>query len=1320
MAPVSLRDESGHGVLLAAPGPHGENPIVIGCSAGAGRLLGASAPDLLGQPLDALFSDAALGHAVARAAARGQHAELEGAASRGNSSGGGHVNVLVATEGLCSTHVASIVALVENDEEAQEGGEGATRRDAGRGAFGEVKSLLRSAPDGAPDPSLLNRIDESWLQNGAPAHYRALAERAGKSVGECLGQCLCSPCPDYPILYASQRFVALFGHPLSGLLGKNPRVLQDSAAPRQGISRAAAALSACRSFACVVANCTRRGDPVRNLLTVQPLLRRGVPVVFVGWQMEIAGCEELLPPELLAGECFVENAVGTPVHVEIQSRPRAPPPLAPPPAPAPAAEAAGAPRPEELHASPTAAESGGRSARPSALLSPGGNKKRGGAATERERSSTGDDTTEVPRQKTNMSSAEYECGLDIRGLKQQALATVELTELEVQQYARMFRTFDVDGSGTIDTEELRDVMKCLGVRVTDKELLELQQTVDSNGSGEIEFDEFLVLMKQYKDSCRFKVLNKNQFAAEHIQNATKSSKVLPDARWKWVWDSMIILITLYYVLVVFYEDARSYPMFRLRMIGESFVSLFLFLDILLSFNIARPHPRRTSTLVESTMDLVRMYVYSPAFRLDICAAIPLDLALRGAGYDTAAQYCRHLRLLRLFRVQSLYQILPRGTMPPLYVRFHFHYVPLIKAGFWWVTMVHILACIRLLITSASRKLKALPGAPDGAPLALEPEEDYVTAIYWVLYTLTTVGYGDIPVDSDSEKLFACLLFIVGLVVNGVMIGKLTVIIQKGDVDSERKERMRETLAVIEHFDVPEVLQDEILAFQYHVLANSLSTSYSEVIVGLPQNLKDNLGMYMRIKFISAVGLFADAQEECKVALAQSLQNLLTAPEELVFVAGDPAEEMFFMAHGFADMIDMSGRYMGTVKKGSNFGEEALITQTPRTYSVKSLTYCELFVLVHGDFIDILKRFPAFRAAVAHEMGKRDQEWKEERQQHRASVHSGSDPMEGSKRTASVSGHHPHLPGNVTLTNAIDQAVGRAEEEEAAAKYYPGPAEGNYGLATMQSFIRPQPAASFRISPPAPLPPEQRRPPPGRSAVRKSFGEWTAATAAAESSSSDETAGTQPTEGRPAPTAAWDAERGPRGGRARRGGPGRARRRNQFPARAKRASLRSMAAEIRALREGMQRFAGTSREMQHALLGRMDALEEAVHPEGSGGALHRDSASTVPSVTVRRQSVAQRVGATLTAPLGRTQDRRLSAAFPTRSTEREQARTCNFEMPQPPTSSPRNAAGKPDIGGFFKRGSKLTQRRDLPELAVPAAGSSGPADEPFVMVPQPLR
>eukprot|EP00439_Symbiodinium_sp_Y106_P073117 s887_g13.t1 len=71
----------------------------------------------------------------------------------------------------------------------------------------------------------------------------------------------------------------------------------------------------------------------------------------------------------------------------------------------------------------------------------------------------------------------------------------DLTEEQKQELKEVFDLYDTDGSAAIDNSELKGLMQVLGFSSTSREeLVAMMMSVDKDGSGEIELDEFLQMM----------------------------------------------------------------------------------------------------------------------------------------------------------------------------------------------------------------------------------------------------------------------------------------------------------------------------------------------------------------------------------------------------------------------------------------------------------------------------------------------------------------------------------------------------------------------------------------------------------------------------------------------------------------------------------------------------------------------------------------------------------------------------------------------------------------------------------------------------------
>eukprot|EP00096_Caligus_rogercresseyi_P002169 TRINITY_DN1413_c0_g1_i1.p1 TRINITY_DN1413_c0_g1~~TRINITY_DN1413_c0_g1_i1.p1 ORF type:complete len:182 (+),score=59.63 TRINITY_DN1413_c0_g1_i1:122-667(+) len=78
--------------------------------------------------------------------------------------------------------------------------------------------------------------------------------------------------------------------------------------------------------------------------------------------------------------------------------------------------------------------------------------------------------------------------------KQLELGKTNITQKELDEFSECFRMFDKDGDGTIDVKELGAVLRSLGNNPSEEDIEEMIEDADEDGSGSINFPEFIALM----------------------------------------------------------------------------------------------------------------------------------------------------------------------------------------------------------------------------------------------------------------------------------------------------------------------------------------------------------------------------------------------------------------------------------------------------------------------------------------------------------------------------------------------------------------------------------------------------------------------------------------------------------------------------------------------------------------------------------------------------------------------------------------------------------------------------------------------------------
>lgn len=81
---------------------------------------------------------------------------------------------------------------------------------------------------------------------------------------------------------------------------------------------------------------------------------------------------------------------------------------------------------------------------------------------------------------------------------------LKLTEMQISEFREAFALFDKDGDGHVTASELKVVFESLGQKPTKEDIDAMIAEVDDDGNGEMEFEEFALLMSERMDKTETK------------------------------------------------------------------------------------------------------------------------------------------------------------------------------------------------------------------------------------------------------------------------------------------------------------------------------------------------------------------------------------------------------------------------------------------------------------------------------------------------------------------------------------------------------------------------------------------------------------------------------------------------------------------------------------------------------------------------------------------------------------------------------------------------------------------------------------------------
>ncbi len=420
-----------------------------------------------------------------------------------------------------------------------------------------------------------------------------------------------------------------------------------------------------------------------------------------------------------------------------------------------------------------------------------------------------------------------------------------------------------------------------------------------------------------------------------VVSSVPKGVVLPDSIWRQTWEFIALVLLVISLFMVPYQISFSDKgVDKMQFLLDLVIDLFFAADIIA--RITKFAVIKDGFLVSVPSEFRKIYIRGE-FPADLFSSMPVSFFVYLIG--TKNHYYGISRLVQITRIRRFGKYLSNfieAVTSRSKIVVSTGSLRIFQIGFFVVCLCHWFACAYHYIGTKSDTSYNWIVVDDsiGTTMGLR----YLRSFYWALYTgkllcainshrlghfhfhgfylcvicsffsVTTIGYGAIPVVTNSERVFAMIAMAIGAVIcdAGITAVLTSIISNKDHQAGTNNRRVQCSKRFMISNCLTTDLQNRVLDFYSYADGELQNICENEILGDLSTSLKNEVLAYFCFGPLKTSHMLRGFSEGAIVTLVNGMTSYLAIPGEKLSEIGKPCSAIYILQRGSVQNVDTFG------------------------------------------------------------------------------------------------------------------------------------------------------------------------------------------------------------------------------------------------------------------------------------------------------------------------------------------------------------------------------------------------------------------------------